>query len=196
MSEIATALRAAEDRLRQMREAERAANGAADRTARAAAAHADAIAWVALDEAAAALPGEMLARGLEPLNTMLRDLAGSGPGWLRTPDGLALAPTVTPDMQILCGQRPYRALSESEQWRVDVLLGVAVSALSNHRILILDRLDVVQPDMRAPVLAWLSGVLGRQLLHTVVVLATTREPFAVPPGVASVRLPMQVEAAA
>lgn len=161
MSEIATALRAAEDRLRQMREAERAANGAADRTARAAAAHADAIAWVALDEAAAALPGEMLARGLEPLNTMLRDLAGSGHGWLRTPDGLALAPTVTPDMQILCGQRPYRALSESEQWRVDVLLGVAVSALSDHRVLILDRLDVVQPDMRAPVLAWLLGMLGR-----------------------------------
>jgi len=188
---LAAALRAAEDRQRQLQEVERAVVAAIDRTARAADAYADAQAWVALGDAVEALPNEMLAAGLAPLNAALRDLAGSGADWLRTPDGLALAPMVAPDMAILCGQRPYRALSESEQWRVDAVLGAAIACLSNHRILVLDRLDVVQPDLRTPVLAWLRDLLGSGLLHTAVVLATTREPFRVPAGVESVRLPAE-----
>ena len=195
LAELAASVEALDQQRKALREAEQARVKADDTTARAKAAHEDVAAWTALGDAVEALPNEMLAAGLAPLNDLLRDLANSGADWLRTPDGLALAPMVAPDMTILCGQRPYRALSESEQWRVDAVLGAAIAGLSNHRILILDRLDVVQPDLRVPVLAWLRGLLGRGLLHTAVVLATTREPFAVPAGVASVRLPMQVEVA-
>lgn len=196
-NEIAAALRAAKARQRQMQEAERAIASAIDRTARAKAAHEDVAAWTALGDAVEALPNEMLAAGLAPLNDLLRELAGHArPDLFVTPRGLPLVPSASPDMTIHCGHRPYRALSESEQWRVDALLGSAVAILSGHRLLILDRLDVLAPSLRAPVLTWLHALVKSERLNTVLVMATTKEPFAVPDDVASFRLPIVAAPAA
>ena len=189
-AEIATALRAAQDRQRQMQEAERAAAAAIDRTARAAAAHADAQAWVALGDAVEALPNEMLAAGLAPLNALLRELAGHArPDLFVTPRGLPLVPQVSPDMVIRCGHRPYHAFSDSERWRIDALLGAAVASLSGHRLLVLDEADLLQPSLRPALLGWLDALVTAGHIETVLVMATTREPFRVPKHVAQFRLP-------
>lgn len=192
---LAAALRAAEDRQRQLQEVERAAVAAIDRTARAADAYADVQAWVALDDAVEALPNEMLAAGLAPLNTLLRELAGhTRPDLFVTPRGLPLVPQVSPDMVIRCEHRPYHSMSKSERWRIDALLGAAVASLSGHRLLVLDEADLLQPSLRPPLLAWLDALVTAGHLETALVMATTREPFRVPKHVAQFRLPMAAAA--
>ena len=174
-----------------LRAAEKAIARADDITARAAAAHADVQAWVALSDAVEALPGEMLAAGLAPLNALLRELAGHArPDLFVTPRGLPLVPSVSPDMSIRCGHRPYHSLSRSERWRIDALLGAAVASLSGHRLLVLDEADLLQPSLRPALLGWLDAMAKAGHVETVLVLATTREPFRVPAHVAQFRLPM------
>lgn len=173
-----------------LRAAEKAIARADDITARAAAAHADVQAWVALSDAVEALPGEMLAAGLAPLNALLRELAGHArPDLFVTPRGLPLVPSVSPDMSIRCGHRPYHAFSDSERWRIDALLGAAVASLSGHRLLVLDEADLLQPSLRPALLGWLDAVVKAGQVETVLVMATTKEPFKVPEHVAQFRLP-------
>lgn len=197
LAELAASVEALDQQRKALREAEQACAKADDTTARAKAAHEDVAAWTALGDAVEALPAEMLAAGLAPLNALLRELAGHArPDLFVTPRGLPLVPSASPDMTIHCGHRPYRALSESEQWRVDALLGSAVAILSGHRLLILDRLDVLAPSLRAPALTWLHALVKSERLNTVLVMATTKEPFAVPDDVASFRLPIVAAPAA
>lgn len=197
LAELVARVKALDHQRKALREAEQARDKADNTTARAKAAHEDVAAWTALGDAVEALPNEMLAAGLAPLNDLLRELAGHArPDLFVTPRGLPLVPSASPDMTIHCGHRPYRALSESEQWRVDALLGSAVAILSGHRLLILDRLDVLAPSLRAPVLTWLHALVKSERLNTVLVMATTKEPFAVPDDVASFRLPIVAAPAA
>jgi len=156
-----------------LREAEKAIARADDITARAAAAYADVQAWVALDDAVEALPNEMLAAGLAPLNALLRELAGHArPDLFVTPRGLPLVPSVSPDMSIRCGHRPYHGLSKSERWRIDALLGAAVASLSGHRLLVLDESDMLQPGLRPSLLGWLDALVTAGHLETALVMAT------------------------
>ena len=139
----------------------------------------------------------MLAAGLAPLNTLLRELAGhTRPDLFVTPRGLPLVPSVSPDMSIRCGHRPYHGLSKSERWRIDALLGAAVASLSGHRLLVLDEADMLQPSLRPALLGWLDAMAKVGHVETVLVMATTKEPFKVPAHVAQYRLPAQIEAAA
>lgn len=82
-----------------------------------------------------------------------------------------------PDMTITVGHgRPYRALSASEQWRVDAVLGALVAELSGHRLLILDGFDIVQPSDRGALFAWLDSLTKDGTLETCIALGTLREP--------------------
>lgn len=197
IAELVARVEALDQQRKALREAEKAIARADDITARAAAAYADVQAWVALDDAVEALPNEMLAAGLAPLNTLLRELAGhTRPDLFVTPRGLPLVPSVSPDMSIRCGHRPYHGLSKSERWRIDALLGAAVASLSGHRLLVLDEADMLQPSLRPALLGWLDAMAKVGHVETVLVMATTKEPFKVPAHVAQYRLPAQIETAA
>ena len=190
IAELVARVEALDQQRKALREAEKAIARADDITARAAAAYADVQAWVALDDAVEALPNEMLAAGLAPLNALLRELAGHArPDLFVTPRGLPLVPSVSPDMSIRCGHRPYHGLSKSERWRIDALLGAAVASLSGHRLLVLDEADLLQPSLRPALLGWLDALVTAGHIETVLVMATTREPFRVPKHVAQFRLP-------
>ncbi|HMW31402.1 MAG TPA: AAA family ATPase [Plasticicumulans sp.] len=190
IAELVARVEALDQQRKALREAEKAIARADDITARAAAAYADVQAWVALDDAVEALPNEMLAAGLAPLNALLRELAGHArPDLFVTPRGLPLVPSVSPDMSIRCGHRPYHAFSDSERWRIDALLGAAVASLSGHRLLVLDEADMLQPGLRPSLLGWLDALVTAGHLETALVMATTREPFRVPKHVAQFRLP-------
>ena len=198
LDEINADLRAANDRhneikarARQAEDAKRAREEAGHRTQRAAEAHRAVQEWTALADAVLTLPGEMLARGLGPINDRLSKLS---PDDFVTHDGISLTPTIGPDMAITVGHgRPYRALSASEQWRVDAVLGALVAELSGHRLLILDGFDIVQPGDRKELLAWLDRLTSAGILETCLVLGTLREPPKLPERVGSVWLGMNAE---
>ena len=80
-------------------------------------------------------------------------------------------------------------MSKSERWRIDALLGAAVASLSGHRLLVLDEADMLQPSLRPALLGWLDALVTAGHIETVLVMATTREPFRVPKHVAQFRLP-------
>lgn len=149
------------------------ANG---RTEKAASAHFEVQAWLAIAAALApdGIPGEQLTSALDPLNAALRDLS-AGSAWRQVVIGT--------DMAITYGGRPYGLLSESEQWRTDTMLAIAIAQASGVKAVILDRFDVLEVASRRPALAWLYRLTKSVALDTVLVLGTFREPPKVPADV-------------
>lgn len=148
-------------------EAARQADQADQATAKAGIIHKAILEWLAVAEALepSGIPGELLAEALRPINDRLRH-AAEVTGWLQTAVGA--------DMAITAGGRPYALLSESEQWRVDATLTEAVSHISGLRLLILDRLDVLDMPGRSAALLWLHGLAAAGDLDTGILLATLK----------------------
>lgn len=152
------------------------AAGAAERRAKqvasAAGHHADVQQWSAIVEALSpnGIQAEMIAEALDPLNARLAEHA-------------ALAqwqpPRIGADMAITVGSRLYGLLSESERWRADALLAVTIAQLSGLRLVVLDRLDVLDAAGREDALFWLSDVAEAGQIDRAIVLATLK---AAPPA--------------
>lgn len=142
------------------------ARKAVDAEKRAAAAHDDVNAWATLAEALApdGIPGELLARTIQPINNRLRE-SSSATGWAQV--------SISAEMEIAADGARYELLSESEQWRVDAMLAEAIAHLSGLRMLVLDRMDVLDVSSRGACLAWLSGIGGSDH-DTVIVMATMK----------------------
>ena len=151
----------------ELESAERAAASADSITEQAARHHADVLAWVALAEAFApdGIPGEMLADALNPVNGRLRQSADDT-GWMQI--------AISSDMDITASGRPYALLSESEQWRADAMLAEAISTLSGLRLLMLDRLDVLDTQQRIEAINWLTLLAEDGDLETALVFATLK----------------------
>lgn len=153
-----------------------AAAGAAERRAKqiasAAGHHADVQQWSAIADALSpnGIQAEMIAEALDPLNARLAEHA-------------ALAqwqpPRIGADMAITVGGRLFGLLSESERWRADALLAVTIAQLSGLRLVVLDRLDVLDATGREDALFWLSDVAEAGQIDTAIVLATLK---AAPPS--------------
>ena len=153
-----------------------AAAGAAERRAKqiasAAGHHADVQQWSAIADALSpnGIQAEMIAEALDPLNARLAEHA-------------ALAqwqpPRIGADMAITVGGRLFGLLSESERWRADALLAVTIAQLSGLRLVVLDRLDVLDATGREDALFWLSDVAEAGQIDTAIVLATLK---AAPPA--------------
>ena len=153
-----------------------AAAGAAERRAKqiasAAGHHAEVQQWSAIADALSpsGIQAEMIAEALDPLNARLAEHA-------------ALAqwqpPRIGADMVITVGGRLYPLLSESERWRADALLAVTIAQLSGLRLVVLDRLDVLDATGREDALFWLSDVAEAGQIDTAIVLATLK---AAPPA--------------
>jgi hypothetical protein len=154
---------------------------ATERTTKAAAHHAAVKAWLKLaaDLAPDGIPGDLLARALDPFNATLRDQAAAT-NW-RTP-------MIDAGMQITAGGRPYALLSQSEKWRVDAILSVAVAIHSGLRFVILDRFDELEVAARRGALGWLYGLTKTEALDSVVVLATLQAAPQVPADVGTIWL--------
>jgi len=129
--------------------------------------HRNILAWLTLAEAFApdGIPGELLMRTIKPINSRLRESAEAS-GW----------PQVTLDvgMTILCDGRRYELLSESEQWRVNAMIAEAIARLSGLRVLVLDRMDVLDLSGRAQCVRWLDRKVKDY--DTVLVMATMKAP--------------------
>lgn len=161
----------------QLRDAERAERQAVEKIKRATAAHQSVVAWTAIADALSpgGIPGEILTEALDPLNERLAQSA-LDTEWMRV--------GVDGDMQISVGStgRPYALLSESEKWRVDAMLAEAIAHLSGLRMLVLDRMDVLDLQGRQDLLAWLDNLAEDGELDTCLLFATLKGlPASLPP---------------
>jgi len=169
--------------LAQMFEANRLAMLADENTKKVSQAHADVLAWLAISDALApdGIPAEMLASALGPINERLADAAGMAE-WVPI--------TITRDMDILAGDRPYALLSESEKWRADAMIGAAIAELSGLRLLVLDRFDVLDAKGREDLIYWLDGMAADGVLDTVLAFGTMK---ALPAGLPETITPVWIE---
>lgn len=166
-------------KLTAQQDAERQAKQADESTRKALAAHQSVVAWIAIADALApdGIPGEMLAEALTPLNERLTDTSGIAE-WADV--------TVTRDMEVLAGGRPYALLSESEKWRTDALLAEAIAYLSKIKVLVLDRLDVLDLKGREDLIAWLDILAQDGEINTALLFGTLKAlPASLPKTIAA-----------
>lgn len=145
-----------------------AATAAKSKTEKASQHHADIGAWLAIAEALEpdGIPGEMLANALKPINDLLKDYADIT-GWK--------LPVIGADMTIRAGDRLYGLLSESAQWRVDAMIATAIAELSELKLVLLDRADVLDLPARGELLAWLDTLAYDGAIDTAMVFATLKQ---------------------
>ena len=169
--------------LAQMFEANRQAQAASENTKKAAAHHADTLAWLAIADALApdGIPAEMLDDAIDPINASLRGHAMAAE-WAET--------LIGSDMDILAAGRPYALLSESEKWRVDALIGAAIAEMSGLRLLVLDRFDVLDSKGREDLMFWLDGAVADGQIDTAMIFGTMK---ALPAGLPETITPVWIE---
>ncbi len=158
---------ALQESIKALEQDERQASQSDYRTEAARGHHADVAQWEAIADSLApdGIPGEMLAEALEPINDRLAS-SSNDTEWLRV--GIDADMTVTGD------GRTYALLSESEKWRVDVMIAEAISHLSGIRLLVLDRVDVLDMDGREDLLYWMDGLAGDRAIETALLFATLK----------------------
>ncbi|WP_374419365.1 AAA family ATPase [Chromobacterium sp.] len=132
-------------------EKQREAAEAVKRTKQAALHHADVQAWSAVASAMSpdGIPAEILAEALRPVNDRLFELSLMV-GWSRV--------QISREMDITADGRLYGLLSESEQWRADCVIALALSVTSGLRIVLLDRFDVLSMTGRGQLLDMLESL--------------------------------------
>jgi hypothetical protein len=147
---------------------------AASKTAQALGHHDDVMAWTKVADALApdGIPAEMLLDALTPVNAALEQ-AAIDTEWMQV--------VIAPDMTVTAKGRPYQLLSESEQWRTDAMIAQVVSELSGLRILMLDRIDVLDLPGRAQLLEWVDSLAFNDVIDTALLFGTLK---ALPDGLA------------
>ncbi|MGO2200477.1 AAA family ATPase [Pseudomonas helleri] len=142
--------------------------------------HGDVKAWELVAKALApdGIPGEILAGALEPINKSLAKLSTIA-GWPVV--------SIATDMTITAGGRLYTLLSESERWRCDALIGLAIAIASGLRLIVLDRFDVLLPAVRAQLLGSLINLAKSGDIETAIVCGSLKEkPARLPPEINAV----------
>jgi hypothetical protein len=142
-------------------------------TAAAAKQHTSVQNWVKLADllAPSGIPSEMLNAAIGPFNASAARIAAA----LRFG-----TPVVGPDMAITMDGRAYGLCSESEQWRADAVLALALAEHSRMRIVALDRFDVLDLPSKEAAISGLYGLVKRgDAADTIIVLGTMK---AAPPA--------------
>lgn len=142
--------------------------------------HAEVIGWLAAAEALApdGIPGEILAAALTPVNDALAVLSGLS-GWKKV--------EITADMEITCGGRLYGLMSESAKWRADTLLALVIAQISELRMVILDRFDVLDLPGRSQLLNMLVELGSMKAMDSMLICGTLKAlPEKLPAGVSGV----------
>lgn len=141
-----------------------------EKTTKAAEAHATVKAWNAAGDALApdGIPGELLNDALAPVNQSISVLAGMC-GWSKAEVG--------PDMSITYGGRLYGLCSESEKWRADCLIALAIAQISQLRLVMLDRFDVLDSKSRQRLLGMLLKLDQLGAMDTMIIAGTMKQPM-------------------
>jgi ABC-type hemin transport system ATPase subunit len=136
--------------------------------------HTDVVEWTKVAKALApdGIPNEMLLEALAPVNAALEQ-AALDTEWMRV--------VIGPDMAITAAGRPYQLLSESEQWRADAMVAQVVAEISGLKILMLDRVDVLDLKGRAQLFDWMDALAFNDIIDTALLFATLK---ALPEGLA------------
>jgi hypothetical protein len=153
---------------------------AEQKAADAAAHHADVKAWTLIAELLApdGIPSEILAGALKPFNDSLSK-ASTLSGWKKVQIGA--------DMNVTAGGRLYTLLSESERWRADTLLALAIAEHSGLRFVILDRFDVLDLQGRGQLLGMLVAMAKAGTIDSAIVCGTLKaKPAKLPPEINAV----------
>ncbi|HCI4017232.1 AAA family ATPase [Pseudomonas aeruginosa] len=171
--------------LRQTRDASRAKlvalqealEAAAQREAsiaKAQAAHQDVVAWTGMADALSptGIPAEILADAIGPVNELLQRLSGTA-GWSPV--------QISADIDVTFGGRLYGLLSESERWRCDATIALAIATISGLRLVLLDRLDVLDLPSRNQAIALMRAMTSDREIDSVIVAGTLKEPMAKTP---------------
>jgi energy-coupling factor transporter ATP-binding protein EcfA2 len=161
-----------------------AAAAAEKRTAEAAGHAADVAAWDAIADALApdGIQAELLGAAMGPLNERLQQSAEDS-GWARVMVNLDCEVVVATD-STGSAWRERRLLSESEQWRADAMLAEAIGYVSGARLLVLDRMDVLDLPGRGQLLQWLDCLADNEELGTALVFGTLKAlPTGLPPSI-------------
>lgn len=158
---------AAFDKLDALRTAKVAADSAAKKTTDAAGHHADVAAWDAIGDALSpdGIPAQLLAEAIQPMNARLEQSAADAE-WLQV--------SIGDDMRVTSAGRPYALLSESEKWRADAMVAEAIAHLSGAKLLVLDRMDVLDPAGRADLFAWLDVLATNGEIDSAIVFGTLK----------------------
>ncbi|MDH0287713.1 AAA family ATPase [Pseudomonas sp. GD04087] len=171
--------------LRQTRDASRAKlvalqealEAAAQREAsiaKAQAAHQDVVAWTGIADALSptGIPAEILADAIGPVNDTLKRLSGIA-GWSPV--------QISADIDVTFGGRLYGLLSESERWRCDTTIALAIATISVLRVALLDRLDVLDLPSRNQAIALMRAMTCDREIDSVIIAGTLKEPMAKTP---------------
>lgn len=142
--------------------------------AKAQAAHQDVVAWTGMADALSptGIPAEILADAIGPVNDTLKRLAGTA-GWSPV--------EISADIDVTFGGRLYGLLSESERWRCDAVLALAIATISGLRLALLDRFDVLDLPSRGHAIALIRAVTFDREIDSVIVAGTLKEPMAKTP---------------
>lgn len=151
--------------------------GAATTNAKAAQFHQEVTAWLAIAEAMSpeGIPAKLLEQALAPINQSLGTLAG-----------MAKWPLVriTKEIEVVSNERAYALCSESEKWRADTLLALAIAMLTDLKLVVLDRFDVLELKARGQLLGMLCELVKLGSMDSVIMLGTMKEkPEGLPPEV-------------
>jgi len=142
-------------------------DGAAQSEKQAAQHHSNVKAWQLIAEALApnGIPAEILSGALAPVNDALAILCRMS-GWKPV--------VITEAMDITYGDRLYGLCSESAKWRADCLIALAIAQISELKLIVLDRFDVLDLKGRPQMLGILKELARLGAMETVIVCGTMK----------------------
>lgn len=111
------------------------------------------------------IPGELLQDALKPFNDRVKNTAGLA--------GCKI-PEIDGEMNITVAGLPYALMSESAKWRADCLLAEAISHISGLRLLVIDRMDVLDGKSRGVFFNWLDELALANAFDTALVMGTLK----------------------
>lgn len=151
-----------------------ATSGRADLIARAAQQHKLVKSWSLIADALGpnGIPAEILADALGPINNLLA-IQSAATGWSKV--------QISSDIDVTFGGRLYGLLSESEKWRCDTLLAIAIARLSGIGMVVIDRLDVLDLPSRGQAISLLRTLTADGDLQTAIIAGTLKQPMATVP---------------
>lgn len=134
--------------------------------------HTEVLAWTTIAEqmAPSGIPANILSQALKPFQNLIDNINSLVPRWP--------AVGITPDMELVAGHRSYGLLSESEQWRVQAVITLALAQLSGINLVVLDRFDVLDPVSRVELMEALCDLSDQNQHLQVVMLGTLAKPAA------------------
>lgn len=170
VTRIETELQMADSEIRALRDGQADYERAKSATAKARAEHENVVGYAKLAEAIELLPTRYLSKALSSINTLLA----------QTIPVFGAPVAIGEDMAPTYNGIPYALASESQQLRVELAIGWVLAKLSGTGVVLVDRIDLLAPARRGPVLKWMAAQEDVQFI----VAATLKAPPTLPAAIA------------